>query len=172
MAKKPKHKTETNSIQTLKTGPHKKNDNDNWALGLAEQQTPLSSQHSGAGRARPPTLRGWGGPSRDGSPWSWQRAARRGGVCDGHTGVQGGDQSLKPEPRLSATMHPKSRIKKSIGQVPRDAAYLWNLKNMIQKNLITKQETDSQRTILWLPEGKVGEGYIGNWELTDTYDCP
>ena len=73
---------------------------------------------------------------------------------------------MKPEPRLSATMHPKSRIKKSIGQVPRDAAYLWNLKNMIQKNLITKQETDSQRTILWLPEGKVGEGYIGNWELT------
>ena len=81
---------------------------------------------------------------------------------------------MKLEPRLSATTHPKSGVKKSIGQMTCDVTYLWNLekkKKMIQMNLITKLETDSQRTILWLLEGQAGEGCIGNWGLTDTHDC-
>ena len=81
---------------------------------------------------------------------------------------------MKLEPRLSATTHPKRGVKKSIGQMTCVVAYMWNLekkKKMIQMNLITKLETDSQRTILWLLEWKAGEGYIGNWGLTDTHDC-
>ena len=74
---------------------------------------------------------------------------------------------MKLEPRLSATTHTKSGVKKSTGQMPCHVAYLWNLKKMIQMNLITKPETDSQRMVLWLLEGRAGEGYIGNWGLTD-----
>ena len=34
---------------------------------------------------------------------------------------------MKLEPRLSATTHPKSGVKKSIGQMTCDVTYLWNL---------------------------------------------
>ena len=40
---------------------------------------------------------------------------------------------------------------------------MWNLKNATNK-LICKTETDSQRTIFWLPEGKDDGGGI-DWEF-------
>lgn len=122
----------------------------------------LGSQCSGAGRVRPPPLGGRGGRSRDGSLQSWRRTARRGGVCDGHTGVQGGDQSLKPEPWLSTTMHPKSRVKKSMGQVPCDAAYLWNLKHIDTSELNYKTRNRLTENDLMLTGGESGGGV--HWE--------
>ena len=44
-------------------------------------------------------------------------------------------------------------------QISYATTYMWNLKKMIQMNLFTKTEIDSQtrKTNLWLPKGK-GEG--------------
>ena len=46
-------------------------------------------------------------------------------------------------------------------QISYDITYTWNLKKMIQMNLLTyKTEADSQTSItnLWLPKRKVGVG--------------
>ena len=47
---------------------------------------------------------------------------------------------------------------------------MWNIKKNANE-LIYKAETDSQtqKTNLRLPNGKVGGREIGNWELTDTH---
>ena len=56
-----------------------------------------------------------------------------------------------------------------------DITYMWNLKKKKKKHtneLIYKTKTDSQtyKTILWLPKGNEGEGYIKSLTLTDTYN--
>ena len=47
---------------------------------------------------------------------------------------------------------------------------MWNLKEMIQMNLFTKQkQTHRQKTNLWSPKGKGEEGKIRSLGLTYTH---
>ena len=51
-------------------------------------------------------------------------------------------------------------------QIPHDITSMWNLKYGTKEPI--KTETDSQRTDLWMPWGRVvGEGWIGSLGLAD-----
>ena len=63
-----------------------------------------------------------------------------------------------------------SEVSQTERQVSYDITYMWNLKYDTNE-VIYKTETDSQtqKTNLWLPKGKGGEGYIRSLGLTDTH---
>ena len=61
--------------------------------------------------------------------------------------------------------HILSKVSQKEKDIPHDNTYMWNLKYDTNE-LIYKTETDSQtqRTDLWLPEGRGGTGWT-EWEL-------
>lgn len=52
--------------------------------------------------------------------------------------------------------------------MPYNITYMWNLKNMVQMNLLTKQkESQMRKTNLQLPRGKQaeeGKDTLGDWD--------